>query len=126
MPRTFLFVSSLKPREARQAVLASIRDFDLAVVSPSDRAHETAGYAVGGRWIATIEEPLFASRAFAESGADVLARIAQAMRGLAASTGRTPLVVLDGLDVLGAASFILDEEGLVRCADDLDRLVPLP
>jgi len=124
--RSFLFVSSFKPQEARLAVQASLREFNLAVVSPSDRAHETAGYAVGGRWISIMEEPLLASRAFAESGADVLSRLAQAMRGLAALTARTPLVVLDGLDVLGAAAFTLDEAGLMRCADDLERLVPQP
>jgi len=126
MTRSFLFVSSFRPQAARQAVLASLKEPDLAVVSPSDRAHETAGYAVGGRWIWTMEEPLFVERASAESGADVLARFVQAIRGLAAHEARTPLVVLDGLDVLGASTFTLDEGGLLRWATDLERAVPLP
>jgi hypothetical protein len=57
---------------------------------------------------------------------DVHARLAQAMRGLAAYDARAPLVVLDGLDVLGASAFTLDEPGLLPSADDLERAVPLP
>jgi hypothetical protein len=72
-----------------------------------------------------VEEPLFASRADAESGADVLARLARGMRGLAALEAAAPLVVLESLDVLGAGIFTLDEDGLLRCADDLERLLPL-
>jgi hypothetical protein len=56
----------------------------------------------------------------------VLARLAQAMRGLAAYDARAPLVVLDGLDVLGASAFTLDEAGLMRSADDLERALPQP
>jgi hypothetical protein len=124
MNRTFLFVSSYNPEAARRAVLDSSLAIDLAVLSPSEAARETAGYAVGGRWVFTVEEPLFMPRAFAESGADVLARVATAMRGLAAYEAQWPLVVLDGLDLLGAAAFNLDEAGLMRCADDLERLLP--
>ena len=126
MPRSFLFVSSSKPRDARRAVLASLSEPDLAVVSPSDDAYETAGYAVGGRWIATREEPLLAGRSFAETGADVLARFARVMRGLIAYEARSLLVVIDGLDVLGATAFKLSEDGVLRWADDLERSLPLP
>jgi hypothetical protein len=126
MERSFLVVSSFSPQAAREAVLASQLTVDLAVISPSDRARETAAYAVGGRWVLTLEEPLLAGRTFAESGADVLARFASAMRGLAAYDARAPLVVLDGLDVLGAGAFALDEAGLMRGADDLERLLPQP
>ena len=125
MARSFLFVSSFNPEAARRAVLASQLEVDLAVISPSDVARETAGYAVGGRWVFTVEEPLFVARAFAESGSDVLARLARAMCGLAAYDARAPLVVLDGLDVLGASAFTLDEAGLMRSADDLERTLPL-
>ena len=120
MPRAFLFVSSSRPQDARRAVLTSSSTPDLAVVSPSDNAYETAGYAVGGRWIATKEEPLLAGRSFAENGADVLARLARAMRGLVAYEARSLLVVIDGLDVLGATAFKLAEEGVLRWAADLD------
>ena len=126
MPRSYLFVSSSKPRDARRAVIASLSEPDLAVVSPSDDAYETAGYAVGGRWIATREEPLLAGRSFAESGADVLARFARVMRGLIAYEARSLLVVIDGLDVLGATAFKLAEDGLLRWANDLERSLPLP
>ena len=126
MARSFLFVSSSNPEAARCAVLGSPVEVDLAVISPSDAACETAGYAVGGRWVFTVEEPLLAARAFAESGSDVLARLAQAMRGLAAYDARAPLLVLDGLDVLGAGAFKLDEAGLLRSADDLERALPIP
>lgn len=123
MTRSFLFVSSFDPEAAHRAVVASQLEIDLAVISPSDGARETAGYALGGRWVFTVEEPLLAARAFAESGADVLARLAQALRGLAAYDKQSPLVVLDGLDVLGASTFILGEPGLMRAADGLERAV---
>jgi hypothetical protein len=126
MPRLFLLVSSFKPETARRAVLASPLEIGVAVISPSEEARETAAYAVDGRWVSTVEEPLLASRAVAESGADVLARLAQAMRGLDAYDARAALVVLDGLDVLGADVFTLDEEGLLRWSDNLERLLPAP
>jgi hypothetical protein len=57
---------------------------------------------------------------------DVIGRLAQALRGLQAFDAQAPLVVLDGLDLLGAGAFVLDEEGVTRCAEDLERLLPLP
>ena len=110
----------MRPRWAQPA------DFDGSFIKEYFRMFSPAGYAVGGRWVFTVEEPLLASRAFAESGSDVLARLAQAMRGLAAYDARAPLVVLDGLDVLGASAFTLDEAGLMRSADDLERALPQP
>jgi hypothetical protein len=73
-----------------------------------------------------LEEPLLASRAVAEGGEDILGRLAQAMRAIDARDTRALLVVVDGLDILGAAAFSLDEAGLIRAADDLERLLPLP
>jgi hypothetical protein len=73
-----------------------------------------------------MEEPLFAARAFAKSGADVLARFVRAVLGLVAYEARKPLVVLDGLDVLGSSTFTLDEKGLLRWATDLERALPSP
>jgi hypothetical protein len=126
MPRSYLFVSSSRPQDARRAVIASLSEPDLAVVSPSDGAYETAGYAVGGRWIATREEPLLAERSITESGADVLVRFARVLRGLAAYEARSLLVVVDGLDVLGATAFKLAEDGILRWASDLERSLRLP
>jgi hypothetical protein len=125
MARSYLFVSSLEPEAARCAVLASSREIDLAVVSPSDTARETAGYAVGARWVFTVAEPLLAVRTFAESGSDVVARLTRAMRGLAAYDARAVLVVLDGLDLIGASALTLNGPGLLRSADDLERAVLL-
>ena len=55
----------------------------------------------------------------------MLARLSRALRGLAAYEASAPLVVLDALDVLGAGVFVLDEEGVARAADDLERLLPV-
>ena len=126
MARSILFVSSFSPEAARQAVLNSGLDVELAVISPSARARETAGFAVGGHWVFMLEEPLLASRAFAESGEDVLSRLAQAIRAIDARDARALLVVVDGLDILGATAFSLDEEGLIQAAQDLERLLPQP
>lgn len=125
MKRTFIIASALEPQAAARAAAEELRDVDLVVVSPTPRAHEAAAIAVGGRWVVTVEEPLLAPRAPAESGADALGRFAQALRGLAAYEAAAPLVVLDTLDVLGGVVFVLDEEGVTRAADDLERLIPL-
>jgi hypothetical protein len=126
MPRTILFVSSFAPEAARKAVLTSGLHVDLAVISPSTRARETAVFAVGGRWVFMLEEPLLASRAPAESGEDVIGRLAQAIRAIDAHDARALLVVVDGLDILGATALSLDEAGLVQAAEDLERLLPQP
>jgi broad specificity phosphatase PhoE len=126
MSRSVLFVSSFAPEAARQAVLNSGLDVDLAVISPSVQARETAGFALGGRWVFTLDEPLLASRASAESGEDVLSRLAQGLRSIDARDAKALLVVVDGLDILGAAAFSLDEAGVIGAAEDLERLLPQP
>ncbi len=35
-------------------------------------------------------------------------------------------IVCGRLDILGATAFVLDEAGLLRLADDLERALPLP
>jgi hypothetical protein len=45
------------------------------------------------------------------------------MRGLAAYDARAVLVVVDGLDLLGASALRLNGPGLLRSADDLERAV---
>jgi hypothetical protein len=75
--------------------------------------------------VSSVEEPLLAARAPAESGADVLGRIARALRGMRAFDAEAPLIVLETLDVLGAGVFLLDEEGLLRAADVLERMLPI-
>ena len=125
MGRSFLFVSALSPRAAADAVARAGARVDLVVRSPTDVARETAAYAVGGRRVFTVEEPLLARRVPAESSSDVAARLARALRRVAACDAHTPLVVCHELDLLGATSFTLDEVGLMRVADDLERLQPL-
>ena len=126
MSRTFVFASALEPVAAARAVAVTPARPDLCVISPSASARETAAFAVNGRWVFTVQEPLLAARAPAESGADVVARFAQALRGVRAYDARSPLIVCDGLDILGASTFVLDEAGLMRLADDLERALSLP
>jgi hypothetical protein len=126
MERMFLLASALEPQATARVAAEFPHPIDLVVRSPSALAREAAAIAVGGRWVFTVAEPLLAPRVPGESGGDVLGRLAQALRGLQAFEAKAPLVVLDGLDVLGAGVFVLDEEGVMRCADDLERLLPLP
>jgi len=124
--RTFILVSASSPDDAAQAVANSPQPPDLCLTSPSQEARDTAAFAFQGRWVFTLEEPLLAARNEHEDGGDVLARLAVALRSIAAYDANLPFVVVDKLDVLGATAFHLDELGLARLADDLDRVVQLP
>jgi broad specificity phosphatase PhoE len=126
MTRTFVLTSARDREGAARAVAAAPTLPDMCVTSPSREARETAAYAVGGRWVLTVDEPLLVARTPGESGADVLARLAQAFRVVHATDTTVALMVCDGLDVLGATSFVLDDAALLRLADDLDRAVSLP
>src|SRR5262249_61483140 len=97
---------------------------DLCVTSPTSSARAAAAVACAGRLVLTIEEPLLAARTSGESGGDVLARLIQALRGVAATEAQAPLIVCDQLDVLGATAFVLDEAGLARLTGDLEHLLP--
>ncbi len=125
MGRTFVIASALQPQRAARVAAELPVQPDLVVTSPSELARQAAAIAVGGRWVFTLDEPLLAPRAPGESGGDVLARLAQALRSVCALDAKAPLVICDGLDVLGAGVFTLDEDGVLRCADDLERLLPL-
>ena len=126
MTRSFLLVSASSPDDAARAVANSPEPPDMCLTSPSQQARDTAAFAFQGRWVFTLEEPLLAARNEHEDGGDVLARLAVALRSIAAYDANLPFVVVDKLDVLGATAFLLDELGLARLADDIDRLVPLP
>ena len=126
MSRTFVLASAYEPEAAARAAAGAPRRPDLCVISPSETARRTSGFAVGGVWTFTVEEPLLATRAPGESGADVLGRLARALRVVQAFDAKAPLIVCDGLDILGAPAIALDEQGLMRLADDLERALPLP
>jgi hypothetical protein len=121
MNRTFILTSAHDPEAAARATERAGRQPDICVVSPSDEAHETAAFAVGGRYVFTVEEPLLTARNAAESGADVLARLAGGLRAAWAYEAQTPLVVCGRLDILGATAFVLDEDGVLRLADALEN-----
>ena len=124
--RTFLFVSALDPEGAARAVTDALTAPQMCVIAPSPRARETAAFALNGRWISVVEEPLLTVQVPAESGDDIIARLTRALRNILASDAASVLVVVDRLDILGAGAFAVDEQGLIRCADDLERLLPLP
>jgi len=126
MSRTFIPVSADDPVGAAEAVFSAGAPPDICVVSPTRNARAAATTALRGRWIAMVEEPLLAGRTEAESGGDVLARLAQGLRGALALDATMPLVVCDRIDTLGATAFLLDEEGVTRLADDLDQTLSLP
>jgi broad specificity phosphatase PhoE len=120
--RRFLLASAHRPEDARRTAAELREPIDLVVTSPTERARQAAATAVGDRWVFTLEEPLLAPRAPAESGGDVLARFAQALRGVRAYESSVSLVMCDTLDLLGGSTFVLDEKGLMHVADALDQL----
>lgn len=120
--RRFLLASALRPEEARGSAGELQDPIDLVVTSPTERARQAAASVVGDRWVFTLEEPLLAPRVSGESGGDVLARFAQALRGVRASRSSVSLVMCDTLELLGGSLFVLDERGLMHVADSLDQL----
>jgi hypothetical protein len=121
MTASFLLVSSFYPKAARNAVRTAPFEVDLVAISPSQIAREAAEYAVGRRGLPTVEQPLLAGRALEETGPQVLARLGQALRELAVFETRATLVVIDGLDVLGASTFTLERPRPDRAARGLNR-----
>jgi hypothetical protein len=124
--RRFLLASAQAAESAARAAAEAPEPIDLVVTSPTALARQAVTVAVGGRWVFTVEEPLLAPRVPGESGDDVIARVAQALRGVSAYDASAPLVILDSLDILGASVLVLDEDGLARTADRLEALLPLP
>ena len=82
--RRFVIASATRPEDARRAAAELPAPIDLVVTSPTELAQQAVASAVGERWVFTIDEPLLAPRASGESGGDVLARFAQALRGVRA------------------------------------------
>jgi hypothetical protein len=84
MDRSFIVASASDPRAAADAVAAAWDWPGLCVVSPTEMAKRTASVALAGTWVPTVEEQLFVARHPEESGGDVLARMARALRALCA------------------------------------------
>ena len=120
--RRFVLASAVRPEDARRTAAELPEPIDLVVTSPTELAQQAAASVVGDRWVFTLKEPLLAPRASGESGGDVLARFAQALRGVHARESRVSLVMCDTLDLLGGSTFVLDEKGLMHVADALDQL----
>jgi hypothetical protein len=126
-PRHFLFVSAREPIGAAAAVWGWAYGLpDLCVTSPSREAHSTASFACAGRLVSIVDEPLLARRAARETAEDFAARFAEALRVVYAFDTRAALVVCDELPPQLEAPFSLDDGGLLRHTDRLEREVPLP
>jgi hypothetical protein len=123
--RTFIFAPSNEPDRAAKAIAEAGVSPDLVLVAPSPAAGELAAAAVGGRYVLTIEEPLLAAVP-GGSGEEALDRLAQAMRVVQAYDARAPVVLWDRVEIFGTSCFTLEEAGLDRLADDLERALPLP
>jgi hypothetical protein len=123
---SYLFVSSQQPTISAGIAGAAPEPIDLCVTSPSPTARATAATATNGRWVFTVDEPLLAARERHETIADVMARYAEALRTIAAYDTRSALVVCDELGVLGLPAVGLDEAGLMKTADHIERMLPLP
>jgi hypothetical protein len=124
--RRFLLTSARAAELAARTAAEVPERIDLVVTSPTALARQAVPVAVGDRWVFTVEEPLLGPRVRGETGGDVIARVAQALRGVPAYDSSAPLVICDSLDILGASVFVLDEDGVARAADGLEALLPLP
>jgi hypothetical protein len=78
--RRFILASAVRPEDARRTAAGLPAPIDLVVTSPTELARHVAAGVAGNRWVFTLEEPLLSPRASGESGGDVLARFAQAVR----------------------------------------------
>jgi len=117
---TYFFVSALQPTVSGRVAATAPEPIDLCVTSPSSDARSTARAASNSHWVFTVAEPLLAGRKRGETVADVMARYAQALRLIAGYSTRSALVVCDDVDIIGT-SVVVDEDGLMRRADDIER-----
>jgi broad specificity phosphatase PhoE len=126
-PRAYLLVSTGEPLAA-SAALSTWDDAppDLCMTSPSGRAHDTAVFASAGHHVRQIVEPMLASRRPAESVDDFADRFAEAMLIVLAFDALSVLVVCDELPPDWTTPLFVDDEGLLRRAERLERELPLP
>jgi hypothetical protein len=124
--RIFVFVSAQEPLAAAQAVWSSPVEIDLCVAGPSEAAGDTARFAVAGRPVRMVSEPLLAARRVGESDTSIAAREADALLALYALDARAALVVWDELEKDGPGPIVLDEWRLLDRAERIDIALPLP
>jgi hypothetical protein len=123
--RRFVFVSAHEPLVAAQAVWSSPVPIDLAVAGPSLAARQTAAFAVAGRPVRMVSEPLLAARRPGESEIAARAREADALLALYALDTHAALVVWDELDP-EPDSLLVDEWWLLDRAERISLALPLP
>jgi len=119
--RTFVFVSALEPLAAAQAIWSAPTPVDLCVAAPSRTARETAAFAVAGRPVATVLEPLLAAPREGQTGAARAARAADALLALYALDTRTALVVWDDPETERWLPPVADEWWLLDRAERIGR-----
>jgi hypothetical protein len=124
--RTFVFVSASEPLAAAEAAWSAPTAIDLCVVAPSPEARGTAAFACAGRAVRIAEEPLLGPPELGESEADLASRRSDALRAVYALDTRCALVVWEAGSPAGADPVVLDEEWLLRTADEIDRHLPFP
>jgi len=124
--RTFAFVSAHEPLIAAEAVWSSPAPIDLCVAGPSATARQTAAFAVAGRAVAIVAEPLLAARRAAESDTEFAAREADALLALYTLDTRAALVVWDELESDESEPRVHDESWLLDQAERISRALPLP
>jgi hypothetical protein len=118
--RTFVFVSALEPLAAARAVEEAPIGIDLCVAGPSGAARETAAFAVAGRPVRMVYEPLLASPGPGESRSTLAVREADALLALYALDTRAALVVWDELPADRPEFSVVDEWWLLHTAERID------
>jgi hypothetical protein len=124
--RTFLFVPASEPLAAAQAVWSAPTPIDLCVSGPSQAAHDTAAFAVAGRAVRFVAEPLLGAPPFRESPSEAAAREADALLALYALETRSALVVWDDLGAARPPATTCDDSWLLETAERIGRSLPLP
>jgi hypothetical protein len=124
--RTYAFVSAREPLAAAQAVWSSDVPIDLVVAGASDAARQTAEFAVAGRPVGIVSEPLLAARDATESDMAIVARLADAYLALYALDMHAALVVWDELLEGQPQPMVVDEWWLLDRAELITFSLPVP
>ncbi len=124
--RTFIFVGADEALAAAQAVWSARTPVDLCVAGPSQAARDTAAFAVAGRPVNILLEPLLSAAPADERTAETAAREADALLALYALDTRCALVVWDELNGRQPHPVVVDEQWLLATAERISRALPVP